>query len=276
MATAGIGFSGFESLRKSAGLGYVIIPPGLDRAGYVDQCYRTNKVSLIQETGELLFDVPVDAASLPLIKFPAATGLTGTSVVWVNLPGYEQPVIVAVLPANNELSSTGEGQQHQQMVFAGQKASLTLNAKVPAVNLEAQGPGAQLNLFALAPENDALVSTFVQGDATSWASGEVRTEAGKSVSLAALDPGSGADRSRLELGPAGTTLKSPKISFGEGAQPLLLGTATVQLLSDVLTALTKLTVPTANGPSGVPLNSPEFLRLRAGLEQLKSTLSFTD
>jgi hypothetical protein len=94
--------------------------------------------------------------------------------------------------------------------------------------------------------------------------------------MGVVDPEGEGDKARLTLTPEEATLVAPKIRFGEGQQPLLLGTDTVDTLAALCDALANLKVPTANGPSGIPLNTPEFLKIKAGLEKLKSALSFTD
>lgn len=67
-----------------------------------------------------------------------------------------------------------------------------------------------------------------------------------------------------------------KVRAGGGADnPLVLGKELKQLLSDLLSALGKLTVGTAMGPSSPPINAAEFVALAARLDAILSRAAFT-
>jgi hypothetical protein len=73
-----------------------------------------------------------------------------------------------------------------------------------------------------------------------------------------------------------TNASGKKVHIGDGAdtanEPALLGTTLKGLLEQLIDAITALTVPTGVGPSGIPLNAPQFLAIKA---QLQTALSQT-
>lgn len=72
-------------------------------------------------------------------------------------------------------------------------------------------------------------------------------------------------------------IKSGNIHLGgdDATEPVLFGDKTTSFLSDLLSAIEKLTVPTATGPSGIPINIAAFTALKTKLDSLKSKISKT-
>ena len=82
-----------------------------------------------------------------------------------------------------------------------------------------------------------------------------------------------------KLDPAPTNdrleLRSEKIFIGdpnqsENSTPPQQGVDVISLLDKTLTAILALTVPTAVGPSGVPINSADFTAIQQDLQKIKS------
>lgn len=75
-------------------------------------------------------------------------------------------------------------------------------------------------------------------------------------------------------------LESKKISLGINAvSPALLGDRSMDwlndlcdILSNLTTAISQLTVPTGTGPSGTPLNTPKILKIRGEIQSLKTKI----
>lgn len=67
------------------------------------------------------------------------------------------------------------------------------------------------------------------------------------------------------------TIQGSKINVGKGAdEAALLGDSTIKLLGQLIDAINNITVPTAWGPSGPPINKPQFLRIKQNLKSLLS------
>jgi hypothetical protein len=88
-----------------------------------------------------------------------------------------------------------------------------------------------------------------------------------------------------------TTIASPVINLGfEAEEPVVLGNQLEEIITGVLDeigkiidAITAMSVPTGTGPSGPPVNSPQFLSIKNiglkaiqnKLENIKSKQNFT-
>ena len=70
--------------------------------------------------------------------------------------------------------------------------------------------------------------------------------------------------------------KCNKFNCGDGTEPMVLGNTLKDLLSQLISAITALTVPTPHGPSGAPLNSAQFNQIKSQLDKMLSQLSNTD
>lgn len=98
------------SKRDVVGIGRVIIPANMDREDYIKQCYQTSTVSMVaRENLDFAHNVEVDKTAIQNISFPVQKEEMGSTVVWVNLPFYDRPVIIAVLNTINEMTSIVEG-----------------------------------------------------------------------------------------------------------------------------------------------------------------------
>jgi len=74
----------------------------------------------------------------------------------------------------------------------------------------------------------------------------------------------------------GTFIDSPKILLGKNAsEPVVLGDKLVSILSDLIDAITKETHPTGTGPSGPPINSADYLKIKQKLKTILSSQNKT-
>jgi hypothetical protein len=71
-------------------------------------------------------------------------------------------------------------------------------------------------------------------------------------------------------------LVSPKVRQGdaETSDPAVGGNELKQILTDLISAINALTVPTANGPSGTPINAQQFSAVQAKLQTMLSKVVF--
>ena len=72
------------------------------------------------------------------------------------------------------------------------------------------------------------------------------------------------------------TVKSKAINLGNGGSPIPLGDKLIDLIGQICDAISTISVPTAVGPSGPPINSPQFTVIKSQLNSALSQLSKTD
>lgn len=123
--------------RDAVGVARVILRTDSDRAEFIKHCYQTSTISIVaRENFDVMHEVEVDPEVLQRINFPAEDEL-GSTVVWVNVPHYNRPIIVAIINNKNEMSHFEEGE------FAFRK-----DGEDGTVSIQGLARGAQININA--------------------------------------------------------------------------------------------------------------------------------
>jgi len=101
---------GVDSVKLNSGIGYIIIPDGVDRDQFLLTCFRTGKVSILTESAERLDNVSVVQSSFNNLVFPATPKELGSVIFWVKIPKHNIPVVVGCLNKTNDLLPIEEGE----------------------------------------------------------------------------------------------------------------------------------------------------------------------
>ena len=144
-----------------AGVGWVIIPSDLDRNAYVDDCYRTDTVSINGGIGHSVFrNVSVDVDVMKEIVFPADKTTYGSKVVWVkdNVSGY--PIIIAIIRNQNQCFEQGENQYHISKKFGGNKVEIFVDGNSSALTIDVIGKEAESSNFNIRLNSSKRNSSF--------------------------------------------------------------------------------------------------------------------
>lgn len=316
-----IGIQSLDTGIGSAGVGFVVVPSDIDREQYVNDCYRTNTLTINGGKGYGYFSgVHADINVMQSIEFPTDDTNRGTPVVWVKDAISQLPVIVGVLRKQSGYYALAEKQyrlkrgtetRNVEVFLDGNEAALEITVvgdKDEAANINVKLSSANKDsVFNLNCDNEINVTAEKSVTVTSNEKATLQvTEKGKVKGSVVYELGEGFDiisekavklairdendedklNCSYEIG-TGFNYKdefgneiiakdgevdiiSKKINHNSGAEPMVLGTTLKGLLSDTLSAIAKLTVPTALGPSGIPINVAEF---QAVLSELDTMLS---
>lgn len=220
------------------GLGYVIVPPDIDRQQYIDTCFASETVSIYPECGGTSFNrVPLSQETLQQIEFPDKDKKFGSQVVYLFHPIQKAPIIIAVLSKRNELVGVAykqfklfksDGENWVSLLGDGSKGNLFVTVKSTETN------GGQILIDLVHSDNKAQFKLQVQGNICLV--GNVFELRNNSTKI----------------------LSKEKITLGlEEYEPAVLGqTLCDEVLKPLFSALKQLKVATAMGPSGIPL--PDF------------------
>lgn len=96
--------------RHSIGVGYIVVPSGVDRDLFVSKCIRTNRVSLYTHNGDYSDRVPVSGQTIQSIDFPNEPGELGSAVLFVVVPKKNKPVVICTLLSHEESMISSEGE----------------------------------------------------------------------------------------------------------------------------------------------------------------------
>lgn len=290
-----IGIKNLDTGVGCAGVGFVIIPKELDRKQYIDNCYRTSTVSMHGGKGYGIFTgVKVEKNTIQNISFPKESGITGTPVIWVRDGISQLPVIVGSLTKQNEVYSLAENQYRM-------KRENLDKTKIIEFFVDAESSKAELNIIGDSenPANftiklnsknkDSVFNLICDNEVNIFSSKKINVESNEEVVLQVTEKGETKFNVSYKLGTGfeykdefkneinckkdEINISSKKIKHNSGKEPMVLGDSLKQILNDLISAISKLTVTTPAGPSGIPNNLAEFQAISAKLDTILSNKS---
>lgn len=298
--------------RYTVGIGYVILPDGVDRDKYIANSFRTNTVAILTNDREFIPEALIDKHSLQSLEFPSeAERDLGSAIVYVNEEVHNEIIIVGVLAKLDETTNLEENE-----------FSLFRKGKNGCVEISGKGEQGNMfiNVFSDLSNNGKLfisvnnkqkqaeLNLQVKGDINIINEGNIRIKTTKLFSIRVSDieddeknmvlqykKGKGflyADEFNNEVfmldgliritnGVSGKVIEINKdgISLGsEGVseEKAVLGDTLQNLLEELIDKITQITVPTPSGVSGVPVNSAGFVKLKSKLNKFLSNLVTID
>lgn len=106
---------------STGGVGYVVIPENVEDIGaYINNCYRTNQVTISGDGYGVMSQVKVTDQVMPHINFPDdKMSVKGSLVVWVRESFYNRPIVVGILSNNDTPNLQIGGQKSQRQDYQG-------------------------------------------------------------------------------------------------------------------------------------------------------------
>lgn len=161
-----------------AGIAYIICPEDRDRAGYIADCYKNNRVSMRTEDGAIYHNVVISTETLNVIDFPLEAKELGSCVGFVTEAQRQIPMIFAKFPKADELGQGRENVFHTNRTF--QDKTISVNGDVErgvysmSVDSGIDGGGVRVDINSA--EDDASYELQVQGDVIITATKSTRIE----------------------------------------------------------------------------------------------------
>lgn len=113
----------------TGGVGFVVVPTNISDLGlYIQQCYRSNEVTLSGDGYGVMSHVKVADGVMDRIKFPNNDKGKGSLVVWVRESFYNRPIVVGVISDSNTPSEQSIGQSSQRQEYQGITAEVLTDA----------------------------------------------------------------------------------------------------------------------------------------------------
>ncbi len=293
--------------RYTNGVGYVILPNDVGRDDYIKFTYQTATVMVITNTGELISDMIVPEHILKSIKFPQSLDERGSLLSWNNIPLLNQTVATGIIRSTENTYPYGEGEVVDEIGGGGygNVISRTWDINNSYARLEAYfgdsdalSRDSGIEHTARSPRWQSKIKLLCNGRALLYGDNEskllseeeVRLEVGTQegeVSSLVMDvdgtfnyedrhgnrvsiDGSSGDMT-IKTNRALTIDAEENINIGESAtQSAMLGERTTGIIREILNAIKTITVPTALGSSGTPINFAVFDQIES---RLNTTLS---
>lgn len=275
------------ALPNSIGVGYVVIPYGVDRTDFVKTCYQTETICIRTEGGDFFKNVPVSVDQMESIIFPQEVGTSlGSVVIFAVVPKHNAPVVVAVLGLKDTVGKLiEEGQIKLNKASGDNSADVEIRTNGGAqVSISASGEASKMVLKLTSPGEDSVLDIMSKGEVNVYGSKLLRLFSGEEVRMELVD---------TELNPIAHISYNKNAGiweiFGDSSssgQAAILGDDWIKkaeeicdLISTLSTNIASMTVSVLSpqSPSGPPLNAASFLQVKTQInslkQQLKSTLS---
>jgi len=272
-----------KSSRDDILIGYVIVPPDFpSREDYIDECKRHSTLSVVLETGSIVHDVLTPISIMNILTggrdadgFPKDGKVLGDCVLLNMLPRQNFPIVVQIYPKRDEKNedavgevdntiSTGGNMSGIQSMATTDKSSASLFA-----HSDKSGEG-NVDISASNVYKNAIMRIYgdrIIKQANKYILNQIFDENGIHA-LVYLD-----NQKNLKIW-AGNTIDLG-LNFDEDSSKwewAVKGRTLVDLLSKLIDQINTITVPTAFGPSGVPINAPEFTKIKNELESMLSNV----
>lgn len=288
-----IGIRNLDTGIGSAGVGFVVVPSEVDRVQYINDCYRTNTLTINGGKGYGYFSgVHADINVMQNIKFPTDEENRGTPVVWVKDAVSQLPVIVAVLRKQGEYYSLNENQFRLKRGTETRNVEIFIDGSTSALDITILGDKeepANIDVKLSSENADSVLTVSCDNEINIIGEKAVNVTTNKKATLKVTEKGEDKMSLSYELG-VGLKYKdefeneitakegqvdviSKKINHNSGKEPMVLGNTLADLLNEFLAAVQKITVISPVGVTSVPVNIGDFAAIQAKLDTIKSQIS---
>lgn len=278
----------------TAGVGFVVIPEEKEREQYIEDCYRTQTVTIQGGQGYGYFsDVHVDERVMQSLVFPPGDeeNNRGSAVVWIKDEITGLPIIIASLRNQDDYYALNQGQGRWAYNTTNGSAEVFIDgAGMLNVNLTgSSNTPSVLNIKVSSDNADSKIN--ISSDS------EINVQCDKKINIISADE---AEVTFIEEGEVKTKMSykigrgveykdefeneikvidgkinaiSKEIIHNEGNEPMVLGDTLANILNDILDKIMALTVMTAVGTSTIPVNVADFAAIKAKVDTIKSKKS---
>ncbi len=293
-----LGIRNLDTGIGTAGVGFVVVPSNIDREQYIEDCYRTNTLSINGGIGYGIFNgVHADNDVMQNITFPTDEENRGTAVVWVRDSISQLPVIVAVLRKQSEYYNLSENQYRLKRNNTDKTRVVELFVDGDTSDFELTVIGdkkqpARVNIKLSSQNKDSVFTLSCDNEINVSSDKKITLESNEQINVQLTQKGedkatikyvveegfSYKDEFGNEIVCKGNeiTLKSEKINHNSGKEPMVLGETLAGIMKEILTAVQKLTVITPVGASSPPVNLADFAAIKAKIDTIKSKISNID
>ena len=278
-----------------SGVGYIVIPRGVNTAEYVQRCYRNHSVSISGGyDSTYMHGVKITEEALNKIKFPENDDGLGSPVVWLRDSFTNRAIVIGTLKTAGESNMVQGSQQRLVQETAQSVVEMFLDALNCSINISAQGNEnipAVINLKASSGTDAGDVVNIISKDRINADGRHMKVNLTEDFELT-INNGEEdiihivgneeelhiTDHFKNEaiFNEENVQILTKKFNVGTGKEQMVLGNTLIDLLSQLIDAILNMTVLTPVGPSGTPVNAAAFSEIKGKLEEALSKLSNTD
>jgi hypothetical protein len=166
-------------------IGYIIVPFGVDRTKFVEQCYRWERVSIcVERGGGGIHECYITKEAIKEVEFPESSDKLGSCVAFFTDPFSNLPIITSVLSKEDESQLLGEGMFKTIKSINGSIVTVSGDAKKGVINISVEGGSiSQLNISAANANKNAKINIRCQGDIKIETTGTLKINKGSEAMI---------------------------------------------------------------------------------------------
>jgi len=300
-----LGTTPVYGVKDPSGVAYVVIPEDQDRSEYIKHCYMTGTLMLRNELGSTWKNVFASNSVMRDIVFPDKSTERGSLVIWIRIPKHNTALALSIVNLKNEVGLIREEQQQRfQKRFDGNLVDFDMRAQRSTIDLSigsAEDNKGVLRINVANPNKTAEFLTNVRGKIDYFADNSIRLGSYDEILLNILDE-DGEEISHFKhKKDEGWSIKdqydnvihmrdgSISLKVSEGKEVWItedkislsredpeyksvLGEKLKEKLEELIDEIKLITVPTAQGPSGIPNNAAQLTQIRSQLSVILSDI----
>lgn len=279
-----------------SGIGFIVVPDDNTRQQYIADCYRTSTVTINGGFGYgYISAVKILPDVLQKIHFPLKSTERGTPVLWLRENFSNRPIVIGIISEEGYTNLLKENQNRYVQEIDGKVVEIFQDANSATLNINVVGKSdtpANINIKVASGSEDSVVNIDSDGKvnvsandftATARNTFNIFLKDGKNDELISLIGDSKKMEFKDKFGNVITSNKeninitvAEKFNVNGGKEPMVLGQTLVDLLSEILDAIQKITVITPVGTSSVPVNIASFASAQQKLKNILSKISNLD
>lgn len=149
----------------SNGLGYIIIPPDVDRDKYIEECFVNETVSIYLDSGGMsINNVKITRECLDNIEFPDKINELGQCVVYIIHPKSRLPIIIGTLSKIKQSNLIGYKQINFRKSFKENFSSVKIDGVLGQITLSTfSETGGGISVSCGSSNEDSLFEMNIQG-----------------------------------------------------------------------------------------------------------------
>ena len=173
-----------------AGVGYVVIPPSITPEEYIEDCYRTNTVTIWGGRGYGFFNgIHVTEQAMQDIQFPidGEDNKRGSAVVWIKDDNSQLPVVIATIRQQDDFFSLEQNQFRLNRCIDDKRSiEVFVDAKTASMFVNIIGDNeeaADFNIKVVSENKDSVINVYSDNEIDVSAESLVHVHAADEVRL---------------------------------------------------------------------------------------------
>lgn len=174
---------------QQTGFGYVLIPEGVDRDKFVHTCFRTNKISIVDDSdGNVVHDCYISSEALQNIRFPRLPGEKGQPVMYVSQSYNNQPLIIGTFQPTEDVTLRGDEEINFYREWDKGSLSITGSAREGTLYINVHGDQSGVMKISSTGSDSSLLDIYSAGSVNVSANRNVKVTSYEQLDARVVDP----------------------------------------------------------------------------------------